>query len=162
MYKNNTETIQTHTCTRTMTNYQWVPSLGVSEHILERVLGIRRSFPVITHVYIVIFPCYGFESYPCSQCDVNSLKLFEASDRRYGRLPGRLIHRALSQPPAILSSTPQLARVPLYAHSPKLWRRPGRAITCWFACVYPSIAASGLGLLQSNRLTCATWFAYKT
>ena len=38
-----------------------------------------------------------------------------------------------------------------YAHSPKLWRRPGRAITCWFDYVFPSIAASGLGL-QSTRL----------
>ena len=44
--------------------------------------------------YIVIFPWYGFESYLCSQWDVNSLKLFEASDRRNGRLcTGRLCDR---------------------------------------------------------------------
>ena len=36
--------------------------------------------------YIAIFLWYGFESYLCLQCDVNSLKLFEASDRRNGRL----------------------------------------------------------------------------
>ena len=53
---------------------------------------------------------------------------------------------------ADFSHTPMLSESHiLYAHSPKLWRRPGRAITCWFACVYPSIAASSLGL-QSTRL----------
>ena len=40
-----------------------------------------------------------------------------------------------------------------YAQSPKLWQRTERVITCWFACVYPSIAASGLGL-QSTLPCC--------
>ena len=44
--------------------------------------------------------------------------------------------------------------VSLYAHSSKLWRHPGRAIICWFACVYPSIAASGLGLQSTRGLGC--------
>ena len=34
-----------------------------------------------------------------------------------------------------------------FAHSLKLWRRTGRTITCGFDCVFPSIAASGLGAL---------------